>query len=1131
MITALAPTARASWSAEGNRVAPAAGSPPTPVLVGAPAGAVLATWLDARSGYNTDVFATLMTARGLPADGWTADGDLATNVTCRKYQLAAVSDGAGGALLAWSDNRCTGYRQIYAGRLAAAPSFAPGWPANGRQLAPTTRDQLAPALATDGAGGAFVAWEDARGPDLDLYLQHVDGAGAIAGAWPPAGLAVTALAGSQSAATLAADGAGGVYVAWVDARSGDADVYAQRITANGALAAGWPATGLPVCTLAGAPARVQAIADGSGGVVLTWEDARTGVADLFALRLLANGTRAPGWAAQGNRVCSAAGAETAERAVSDGAGGVFMAWQDHRGADWDVYAERLSGAGTPAAGWPATGVAIAAAAGNQTTPDLALDASSGAFIAWCDARAGGSDIWALRISAAGAPAPGWSAGGAPTCRAAGDQIAPAVAASGNEAMVAWQDPRDAGPAPAIFAQRLRADGPIPVRPSGLEARHHDGQTFLSWTSPPDTGWIHRVYVRTSPFAVDADLASATLVGSTTDSSAIDHRFHALTGTVRTFRVDSAAAPLAPGQGLFVVTVPAGRKVWYAVTSQQRSGPEDLHVVAGDNALTSSVTEFLGAPRPVYQGTIEPTSPTDLYTLWTWPTDTPLFPAMSNRASAPYDCGVVHAAPGAPALVRPHQRGGDFLGQLVHSFSPPEWVLGLDDYSRNEDWQTWWYGYHPAYDPFSEGNSPPTSGQVVDYTNRRALYTIRWWRATFPLDVARHYAFGYSMGGTCSMRLGLTHPELFPAVMSVVGKADFSFESDPDPTAPFNPGGAYRESVSRLFGTTATDLASSEGMPVYVATNDDSLAERATATGATFLMNFAGRHDNVVGWAEKPAFYQAMEHAKQGGAQFWDGRDHYGLTDPGGFMPMQDLDYLLRFRSDRSWPAFSGCSANSVPGNGQPASGDTLGTINGSMDWDPAVYDSAGEWRVRLGTRSLQTRWGVIPAPESLTVNVTPRRLQHFHPPPGTLVTWRVTRLPDGAILRTDTTRVDPRGVLTVQAVKVHRLGTLLQLSASPIIVAVGPGPPSPQAGGVLLEPFANPARRSLSLAGTWPLAAHAEVVLYDLAGRRARSLFTGDVAAGAWRTHADLSGLAPGVYIVDAHAGDRVLRRRLVLLR
>jgi hypothetical protein len=147
------------------------------------------------------------------------------------------------------------------------------------------------------------------------------------------------------------------------------------------------------------------------------------------------------------------------------------------------------------------------------------------------------------------------------------------------------------------------------------------------------------------------------------------------------------------------------------------------------------------------------------------------------------------------------------------------------------------------------------------------------------------------------------------------------------------------------------------------------------------------------------------------------------------------------------------------------------------------------------------------------------------------VTWRVTRLPDGAILRTDTTRVDPRGVLTVQAVKVHRLGTLLQLSASPIIVAVGPGPPSPQAGGVLLEPFANPARRSLSLAGTWPLAAHAEVVLYDLAGRRARSLFTGDVAAGAWRTHADLSGLAPGVYIVDAHAGDRVLRRRLVLLR
>jgi hypothetical protein len=46
-----------------------------------------------------------------------------------------------------------------------------------------------------------------------------------------------------------------------------------------------------------------------------------------------------------------------------------------------------------------------------------------------------------------------------------------------------------------------------------------------------------------------------------------------------------------------------------------------------------------------------------------------------------------------------------------------------------------------------------------------------------------------------------------------------------------------------------------------------------------------------------------------------------------------------FRSDRSWPAFSHCSADGALGDGTPASGDSLGTLNGSMEWDPVVTDT------------------------------------------------------------------------------------------------------------------------------------------------------------------------------------------------
>ena len=63
-------------------------------------------------------------------------------------------------------------------------------------------------------------------------------------------------------------------------------------------------------------------------------------------------------------------------------------------------------------------------------------------------------------------------------------------------------------------------------------------------------------------------------------------------------------------------------------------------------------------------------------------------------------------------------------------------------------------------------SVPTSGTVIDYTNRRVLHTIRWARANFDVDTSRVYAFGYSLGGTLALRLALAHPELGEEVGAV-----------------------------------------------------------------------------------------------------------------------------------------------------------------------------------------------------------------------------------------------------------------------------------------------------------------------------------------------------------------------------
>jgi hypothetical protein len=1120
--------ARASWASDGNLVVGVSSEPVAPMVVAGAAGNVYLAWVDARSGYNTDIRASLWTAAGVAAGGWTRDGDMVTNKVCYKYDPCAVTDAGGGVLYAWSDQRCVGYQQIYACRVVPAGATAAGWTPNGVRVAATTSDQLTPAIAGDGAGGAFVAWQDLRGADADLYLQHVDGTGAVVAGWPAAGLGVAIVTGLQSAPVLAGDGAGGVFVAWQDHRAGNNDIYLQHVTGAGTLAPGWPANGMAACGAPGDQRRPTMVADDEGGVLLAWQDHRAADWDIYALHVQGNAALAPGWSADGVVVSPASGDQIAVRSARDGNHGLLLAWQDHRGPDWDVYAIRLATNASVASGWPAGGRAVTASPGDQTVPDLAGDETGGLFVAWQDRQLGTADIRATHLAPDGSLVAGWPAGGALVSGAPGDQTAPRTTVSGADAYVIWTDERDG--APALYAQRLLSGGPIPVRPVGLAALHHDGQTFLTWTPPPDTGWTYRIYVRNLPIATDADLAFSGLLGSVGDSSATDRRLSTILGTLYTFRPDSAAALLAPNQGLFVVTVPSNRRSWYAVTAQLSGGPEDRHIVPGGNALASSVEEVLSPPRPVYQRQIiQGAQPSDVYTLWTWSLDTPLFPAMSNRSGWPYDCGVTHGSIGGPGYVCPHRRAGDFTQTLVFTGVPPDWVLGLDDYTLNSDVQTYWYGYHPEYDFSTESNVPPLSGTVIDYTNRRVLYTIRWWRRTFALDTTRVYAGGYSLGGTYSMRLGLEHPELVVAVMSASGKVDFSFESDPDPLSAFNPGQPFRQSLTNLWGTTTTNLPTSEGSPVYAEMNDDSLAAFAARGGAAFLVNFAGRHDFTVGWAEKRGFYSAMETNRQGGIQYWDNRDHGGATYPGALAPMFDLHYLYRFRSNLSWPAFSRCSTDGNPGDFTATTGDSVGTLNGYLDWDPALVDSSLQWQVVLRTRGLSTLWGPLPAPESLKVDVTPRRVQRFKPAPGLAVTWTATRLADGAKVQSGTVNVDALGLVTVPAVRVDRTGTRLELHLPSTILLAPPIDGSPR--GLSFAPFPNPVRDRVALAVSWPHAGPVRVVLYDTFGRCVRTLWRGDVSRGPWGATADLSGLAPGVYTVRAEQEGTGVARRLVLLR
>lgn len=1107
--------AEAQWPLDGVRVCDAAGDPAGAVLVGNGQGGVLAAWVDPRTGYNTDIWEQGLDASGAP---WAPTGRPITWTACYKYTPTAVADGAGGVLLAWSDDRCTGVPQIYATRLTSGGSAPPGWPTNGVAPAPASGPQSHPSVCGDGAGGVIAAWDDHRGSGVDVYAAHASSGGVPD--WTSSGVRLAAATGDTLGPQVADDGAGGAFVAIQEQVGGTWPLHVVHVSPQGAVL-----RDVIVCAASGTRADVRIAPDGQGGALLAWTDARTGTSQIVAQRLTPAGDVAAGWTSGGTFVAPDAWPQSTPALLAGTNSAVFVAWAERRGGNSDVLAQALSGAG--AARWGAGGVVVCGAAGDQTGPALAADTHGGVYAAWTDARSSAAtDVYATRLDSTGTRAGGWAVDGIPVCTAADVQRDVRIAADGQgNAFVLWSDARNrAASGSDLYAQRLSPGG-LPVQQAyGIAAFHRSGQTFVTWHCPSGTGWSYRVYRSGAPIASRADLSGATALATVADSSWQDVRLSQVLGTSCAYAVDSVAGPLATDQGLWVTTATASGAAWYAVTAQLGSYAENANVAAGDNAVAAAVDEHPDAPQPVFQRTIHPPgTAADVYALWTSNVDAPGFPAMASRPSVAFDCGVVRGAPGQALFVRPHHRGGDFTEVLVGSGTPGEWVLALDDPLPNGE-NTFWYGYDPAWDVTGSVWTPPVQGPIVNYTERRILYTLGWMRQRFPVDTARVYASGYSMGGIGSMLLAFARPDWIAAVMAVSGKFDFSYLSDPDTSNAFNTGGLLREVLDGMWGTVQQDFATSEGVAIYTRMDFDSLAVRQSATGMPPIIAVNGRNDTTVGWAEKLGFYAAMEQSRQGGQFFWDTRAHtsgWRAWDPID----SDLAALYAFRTDRSYPALSHCSVDNDPGDGHAASGDSVGTINGYVAWDSSLVDLAGAWAVTLRLRWLPNANGALPAPDSATVDVTPRRTRNFHVVPGQACDWTVTRLSDSATLQQGTIGADAAGLVTLPGVRVMRDGSRVSITARP--AAVGPA----RAGRLALAVSHNPARGWTALRVEWPGDGPAELRVFDVAGRVVRTLWNGAAHAGPATCMLDGGALPPGLYLARARQSGASVVSRIAIVR
>jgi hypothetical protein len=370
---------------------------------------------------------------------------------------AAVSDGAGGLIVAWHDSRSgTGY-DIYAQRILASGVPDPAWPVGGRVICNDVDNQLFPVIVSDGAGGAIFAWTDYRSGFGQIYAQHVFVSGVVNAMWPVNGRAVGPVMAVQQSPTIVSDGAAGALIAWVDSRLGSNDIYAQHVLSYGALDMLWPASGQALCNAVSSQVTPRICKDGSGGAIVAWADYRSGFGDIYAQHVQAGGTVDPQWPTDGRALVTAANDQLNPVLETDGSGGALVAWEDYRGGFGDIYVTRLLSSGTLY--WASNGVPLCLAANNQTSLSITSDGGAGVLLAWQDVRSGGSstDIYAHHVVPSG-PDGAWPADGLAVCTASDIQQEPAITTDGaGGAIVVWRDNR---PATGTYAQRVLAGGTV-----------------------------------------------------------------------------------------------------------------------------------------------------------------------------------------------------------------------------------------------------------------------------------------------------------------------------------------------------------------------------------------------------------------------------------------------------------------------------------------------------------------------------------------------------------------------------------------------------------------------------------------------------------------------------------------------
>ena len=491
---------------------------------------------------------------------------------------------------------------------------------------------------------------------------------------------------------------------------------------------------------------------------------------------------------------------------------------------------------------------------------------------------------------------------------------------------------------------------------------------------------------------------------------VDYYGNAPKPEYRAFRyvVESGKEPVPPGIGIYVYNPQEAGKAYYAITAVI-NGREDTTATAA-NALRVPIDESVGPGLPVLQRIEKPESFQNVdnpklhyYVRWEAPSN-------SSILGKPFDYLV--AIP--PKLAKPpavgihlHAWGGSLNNDFAWWFNAEKGAILV---SSNQTPYDWWTGYH---EHLGTGRSPKTpddwtSGVVRPYTQRRMLSFLDWVATQWGVDLTRTFAGGNSMGGAGSLMLALRFPERIAWAVSWVGVHIPSMS----PT--------FRSSYEYVYGKPEWGVKFEDGAPVWDYFNDAWYLRRYPGKDIGFITFSNGKNDGAIGWPQAVEFYRALQETRQPHMFVWgqEGHNQRAQMPRGGGERVMPLD----IRTNQSLPAFTHCSLDSNPGNGNPGDGDPSGQINCCLFWETNnIVDRPEQWEMTVGLVGEAPR-------DTATVDITPRRRQQFKTQPAAQFTWTNTSLDQNKVIQSGRVVADKWGLVTLEKIVIGKKKNRLSIS-------------------------------------------------------------------------------------------------------